>query len=79
MKQTINCGLIGVGRIGEIHAMHTLQLGGKLTHVFDIDHHAAQRLADKISATVCTLDELLASDVDAVIIASPTATHQPPR
>jgi myo-inositol 2-dehydrogenase / D-chiro-inositol 1-dehydrogenase len=71
---TVGVGVIGVGRIGRIHAgLLAREIpGATLTAVHDADPAAAA----SAGARVCALDELLADpDVDAVAICSSTETH----
>ena len=70
-------GLIGLGRIGSFHAetLSRLDVVEELV-VTDVVPSAAQRCARTLSATVAaTPEDLLASGVDGVVIASSTATH----
>jgi myo-inositol 2-dehydrogenase/D-chiro-inositol 1-dehydrogenase len=74
----LKLGLIGAGRMGSIHAMNAGQLAGvELSHVIDIDGSVAERLATTHAAKHADAPSSLLSDdtVDAVIIASATATH----
>jgi len=75
----IRFGLIGAGRIGQVHAMAVQGVpGARITEVVDVFPEAAKKVADKFGAKVVTLDEIFASsDVDAYIIASSTDTHSP--
>jgi len=76
--QPVRIGLIGCGRIGRVHALSvTAAPGAELTTVVDAVPAAAESLGELHGARVAaTPEEVLASDdVDAVIIASPTATH----
>jgi myo-inositol 2-dehydrogenase/D-chiro-inositol 1-dehydrogenase len=70
-------GLAGAGRIGEVH-LRTLAAHPAVTQVLlhDPDRSRAEELAGECGARAVTgVDELFA-DVDAVVIASPTATHR---
>ena len=72
-------GLIGLGRIGAFHAA-TLSANDRVDEllVADVAPGVAQSTADKVGATaVASVDELLASGLDAVVIASSTPTHLP--
>lgn len=75
----IRFGLIGAGRIGQVHAMAVQGVpGARITEVVDVFPEAAKKVADKFGAKVVTLDEIFASpNVDAYIIASSTDTHSP--
>jgi myo-inositol 2-dehydrogenase / D-chiro-inositol 1-dehydrogenase len=70
-------GLIGLGRIGAFHAS-TLNSLDKVSQllVTDVEPGLAQATADHIGATpVETVDQLITSGLDAVVIASSTPTH----
>lgn len=69
-------GVLGAGRIGKIHAA-TIAGSGRATvaYVADAMADAAQDLAASTGAKVATIEDILASDVDAVLIATPTDTH----
>lgn len=75
----IRFGLIGAGRIGQVHALAVQGVpGARITEVVDVFPEAADKLASKIGAKVVTLDEIFQSpNVDAYIIASSTDTHAP--
>jgi myo-inositol 2-dehydrogenase / D-chiro-inositol 1-dehydrogenase len=77
----VRIGLVGLGRIGAFHAdtLAGLDRVGELV-VTDADPNAAEavaaRLGDTVGVTtVPTAAEVLASGVDGVVIASPTASH----
>jgi len=72
--------LIGAGRIGALHAANLASTpGAAFVSVFDADSKAAEKVAadnDAVAAVVNSVDEIFdASKADAVLIASPTATH----
>lgn len=73
----IKIGILGCGRIGQVHARTIQRLeNAKLVAVSDAFARAAQTLADKTGAAVRTTDDIIAStDIDAVIIGTPTDTH----
>lgn len=78
-RQPVKIGLIGTGRIGRNHA-EILALrtpGAELVALADPDLGAAGELADRLDvAEVCGgLDDLLAADLDAVVIAAPSSLH----
>lgn len=78
MTNTIRLGLIGSGRIGRVHAMSISALHStSLQWVADPFVAGAESLAAEFGgkATSDPRDIFAADDVDAVIIASPTATH----
>jgi myo-inositol 2-dehydrogenase / D-chiro-inositol 1-dehydrogenase len=69
-------GLVGVGRIGVLHA-GTLtdhpQVAGLV--VADVDRGRARQVADKVGAEVAGVDELFDGHADALVIAAATSTH----
>lgn len=69
--------LFGAGRIGSVHADNiNANPRTTLKYVVDIDGAAASRLAGKYGVTTADVDTALAdSSIDAVLIASATATH----
>lgn len=73
----LNIGLLGCGRIGQVHAQSIKGLkNARTVAVSDFFEEAAQKLADDIGADVRSTDQIIASDdVDAVIIGTPTDTH----
>ncbi len=73
----LNIGLLGCGRIGQVHALSIGGLQGvRVAALADAFPEAAQALADRTGAQVMQTEEILASaEVDAVIIATPTDTH----
>jgi myo-inositol 2-dehydrogenase/D-chiro-inositol 1-dehydrogenase len=76
----LRIGLIGVGRIGKLHAEHLAYRvpGAQLVVIADVNEDAAREVAAK-----CGVDETTADyrtifprkDIDAVVICSPTNTH----
>lgn len=70
-------GLIGVGRIGAFHAGTLRRLPGvQSVIVADADAKRARDVAGRLGlATAATVDDLLAAGLDAVVIATATATH----
>lgn len=73
----LKIGLLGCGRIGQVHARSIGQIeGAVVTAVSDAFAAPAEALAARTKATVMTSEELIASaDVDAVVIGTPTDTH----
>ncbi len=71
-------GLIGAGLLGGYHAQRWRQLGVSVDTVFDVDTHAAARLAADVGATVVgTLDEVIAR-ADVVDVCTPPTAHREP-
>jgi myo-inositol 2-dehydrogenase/D-chiro-inositol 1-dehydrogenase len=71
-------GIIGTGRIGDMHArIIAMQPDAAVTWCFDVFEENARRTGEAVGAKATTdLDALLgAYDVDAVLIATPTNTH----
>ncbi len=73
----IQIGLLGCGRIGQVHARGiAAQEGARVVAVADAMPAAAQALAAKTSAEVKTAEEIIADPaIDAVVIGTPTDTH----
>ncbi len=70
-------GLIGAGRIGQIHGSNAANHpDAKLVALADAMPDAAKALAAKTGAEVRSVDDIIAAkDIDAVMICSPTDTH----
>lgn len=78
MTQQIRVGLFGTGRIGQVHAMSLATLDeATLSWVCDPFIEGAKQTAAEFGGRVSEdPDEVFASgEIDAVIVASPTATH----
>jgi myo-inositol 2-dehydrogenase/D-chiro-inositol 1-dehydrogenase len=75
--KTLHFAVLGVGRIGAIHARNIVALpGAKLASVSDVNAEAAQSIAAELGARALALDEAIgAGDIDAVVICTPTDTH----
>ena len=73
----LNIGLLGCGRIGQVHALSIAHMDGvRITALADAFPDAAAAIATKTGAKVMDAEAVIASaDVDAVIIATPTDTH----
>ena len=67
----------GAGFIGKIHGANIANHpSAELTYIYDVDTAAAEQLAAQLGAQVAASpEEIWASDVDAVLIASSTNTH----
>lgn len=78
MGKTLRIGVIGAGRIGQVHARSVAgHPDATLAAVADVFVDGAQALADEFGArATANPEELFDTNlVDAVIIASPTSTH----
>jgi len=73
----LKVGLLGAGRIGQVHAaVVAAHEGSKLAAVSDVNAPAAEELAAKFHAQMRSSDEIIADDtIDAVLIATSTDTH----
>ncbi len=79
---TIRVGVVGVGRQGSVHLRNLAESldGVQLVGIVDSDPARARAMAARFGVTRWheTPDELFArADVDAVVIATPSATHLP--
>lgn len=74
---SLNFGLLGAGRIGKVHAGAVAATpGARLVAVADALPAAANAIAEGYGASVRTIDAIMqASDVDAVLITTPTDMH----
>ncbi|WP_425093401.1 inositol 2-dehydrogenase [Tropicimonas sp. S265A] len=73
----IRFGILGCGRIGQVHArtLHRLR-GARVAAVSDAMPLAAETLAEEVGAEVRASDAILsAGDIDAIAICTPTDTH----
>src|SRR5690606_9546253 len=70
-------GILGAGRIGNVHARAIASSGrARVSRIADAMPEAAAKLAAAVGATVASVEEAIAaSDVDAILIATPTDTH----
>jgi len=80
MMDKINVGVIGTGRIGQIHARNIKFRipGAKLHAVADVNFEAAQRVAAELEVPVETSDhrQLMEDEsIQAIVICSSTDTH----
>jgi len=73
----IRFGLLGCGRIGQVHARSILRLNkARLVAVADAFAETAEALANATDSEMRESDAIVTSDdIDAVIIATPTETH----
>ena len=77
VKSVIRLAVLGVGRIGGIHARNIARLSGaELAIVSDLDERAANAIAAELGAKTASIDAAVgADDIDAVVICTPTDTH----
>ena len=73
----VRIGLLGCGRIGQVHARTIKGLAeARVVAVSDAMPEAAEALAGSLGAEVRGTDEIIAAgDIDAVVIGTPTTTH----
>lgn len=78
MAKGLRFGLIGTGRIGQVHARSVVSTpGASLTMVADVFLEGAEKTASEFGgqATGNAMDVFDKSKVDAIIVAAPTSTH----
>ena len=78
MSEKIRVGLIGAGRIGQVHAASIAENHDvEFTYIADVFVDGAQKLADRYGTAVTAdpLELINADNVDAVVVCSPTSTH----
>lgn len=83
---SLNLAVVGLGRIGVIHAFHADELeregaGCRLTALVDVDQDKARKLAADMGRGDVTVygsvEDLVAADAaDAAVISTPTGLHQ---
>ena len=73
----LRVGLLGAGRIGQLHASTIAgHKNSQLVAVSDIHQPAAEAVAQQFAATAASSEEIIAApDIDAVLIATSTDTH----
>src|SRR6476620_5994535 len=76
-KTMIRFALFGAGFIGKIHGANIAKHPqAELAYIYDVNAAAAGQLAAQLGSQVAASpEEIWASDVDAVLIASSTNTH----
>ncbi len=79
MAGPLHVGVIGVGRIGRLHARTLLGLPGvAAVSVTDANQDRAQSVEKELGVrAVATPEELVAAGVDALVIATATPAHSP--
>ncbi len=84
MADQLRFAVLGVGRIGSIHARNIGRQtgvqrrgsGATLAYVCDVDTRAAEAMAAELGAKAVEIDDAIgAADIDAVVICTPTDTH----
>lgn len=76
MNRQIRTGVIGVGNMGQHHARVCATIpGSKLVGVADVDRSRAETIASRYEVAAYTDYRQLLDRVEAVCIASPTASH----
>lgn len=76
VMQTVDVGIVGFGRIGAEHAGWISACGvAKPTTVFDVTPARAELAKSRGLQLTGSLDELLKSNVDAILITTPTSMH----
>jgi myo-inositol 2-dehydrogenase / D-chiro-inositol 1-dehydrogenase len=75
--QRLRIGLAGLGRMGRIHAANLARHcpSAQLVAVTDADPTAATAVGGEVGVPVVPDFDALLSDVDAVVVATPTGTH----
>jgi predicted dehydrogenase len=84
MPHELRLAVVGLGRIGKIHALHAHRLGGsgqaRLTALVDPDLPRAEKLAAELGgdlAVYSTVEELtVAKGADAAVVSTPTGMHR---
>ena len=73
----VRFGVLGAGRIGKVHARALHESGrASVAYIADAMPEAAASLAQSVGARVGSVEQVIAaSDVDAILIATPTDTH----
>jgi myo-inositol 2-dehydrogenase / D-chiro-inositol 1-dehydrogenase len=76
-KNTVRIGILGCGRIGQVHAHSVTQIpSATLVAVADVSADAARACASRFGVQVRDASEIIESnDIDAVVIATPSSTH----
>jgi len=75
----LKTGLLGAGRIGQVHAKAiSAHAGSELVAISDVQADNAAKLAQQYGASVRTSEEIISDpSIDAVLIATSTDTHSP--
>lgn len=75
--QTLNVGILGLGRMGKIRAESTKNCGHVLSAVLDTDGQRLAEIQEKFAAVkTCTaVDDLPLNNIDVIFICSPPCFH----
>src|SRR5437764_12315254 len=74
----VNIGIIGVGRIGTLHARTLVELAGVAdVAIADANEDRAAQLAAELGARTASVDALFAEPLDALVVATATPAHAP--
>src|SRR5690606_11475848 len=75
--EMLRFGILGAGRIGNVHARAIAASGrARVAYIADAMADAAANLAGVVGAKTASVQEVIAAtDVDAILIATPTDTH----
>lgn len=75
MEKMVSIGIIGAGIWGSNHA-NALSSLGALCCIYDVDIGRAKTIAERHNVkSLQNLDEILESDADGIVLATPAATH----
>jgi predicted dehydrogenase len=73
----VRIGVVGLGRMGQNHVrVLALLAGAELAFVYDLDPATTAAVAARFGAPAASSLDSLPGDLDAVVIASPTVTHE---
>jgi myo-inositol 2-dehydrogenase/D-chiro-inositol 1-dehydrogenase len=74
--KALKVGIIGAGRMGELHARNVAETPGCVVSVvWDLDTTRSERIAHSLQSRVGPNPESVCQEVDAVIVTTPTSTH----
>jgi myo-inositol 2-dehydrogenase / D-chiro-inositol 1-dehydrogenase len=85
MSEPVNLAVVGVGRIGEFHALHAHEVAGEtggceVAALVDSDLDKAKRIASELGSSArifASVEELIDSGAaNASVVCTPTADHQ---
>ncbi|WP_067928685.1 Gfo/Idh/MocA family protein [Alicyclobacillus shizuokensis] len=74
--ELLKVGIIGAGRMGELHARNVTETPGCVVSVvWDLDATRSERIAQSLQSRVGPNPESVFQEADAVIVTTPTSTH----